>query len=132
MLRIERTNLCAARGRGDFLIQLYGTFPLDRHTERQIEQASPPMVLLPRIGSKLGAPCRVPPTHAANQGPGYLERLPVGRLSGEDLGLNSAMDFHWRHYRVWPELYAETFDMQPQSLFPAYKPVPHLEMVRRT
>ena len=59
------------------------------------------------------------PTYArCNQGPGYLERLPVGRLSGEDLSLNSAMDFHWRHYRVWPELYAETFDMQPQSLFP--------------
>jgi hypothetical protein len=103
-----------------------GRCPLDRHDGGNVNKAEPPpTVLLPRVGNKLGAPSRSHLCTAANRGPGYLERFPVGRPQvGKDYGLNRQYNcpLHWHQTAgtIEPGLnfMLKPFDMRSQSLFP--------------
>lgn len=86
---------------------------------RQIEQAEPSDGPFAQGWQQArGTPRRVPPTHATNPGPGYLERLPVGRPSGDGLSLNIVIPL-WTPLAPnsgtfepgLVKLYAETFDV---------------------
>ena len=94
MLRIERTNLCVA------VVEETRSYNSTAINGRQIEQAEPSDGPFAQGWQQArGTPREVPPTHAANPGPGYLERFPVGRPSGEGLSLNIVIQYycglHW-------------------------------------
>jgi hypothetical protein len=83
----------------------------------QREQAEPSDGPFAQRWQQARGPTQAPPTHAVNRGPGYLERFPCWSPQwGRPKPKQGNTPVHSTGTKQ--RLYAEAFDMRPQSLFP--------------